>query len=82
MNNLKFIFKSVIELINTFNTEQKCIEFLEKIRWNGNVVSPYDPTSAVYKYSKNNRYKCKNFNKYFNVITGTLFENTNIKLQK
>jgi transposase-like protein len=79
--NLKFNFKSIIELINTFNTEQKCIDYLKQIRWNGNVISPYDSTSNVYKYNKNNRYKCVNSNKYFNVKTGTLFEGSNIKLQ-
>jgi hypothetical protein len=49
MQNLKFKFKSLIELINTFNTEQKCINFLELQRWNGNVVSPYDSSSVVWK---------------------------------
>ena len=73
-------FNSLIELINTFSTEQKCIEYLEQIRWNGDVVSPFDPTSKVYKCSKG--YWCKNTNKMFNVKTGTLFENTKIPLQK
>ena len=80
MNNLKFNFNSIIELINTFNTEQKCIEYLEQIRWNGNVVSPYDSTSKVYK-CQNNRYRCKNTKKDFNVRTNTLFGESKIKLQ-
>ena len=70
----------MIGLINTFSNEQKCIEYLEQIRWNGKVVSPFDPTSKVYKCSKG--YWCKNTNKVFNVKTGTLFENTKIPLQK
>ena len=73
-------FNSLIGLINTFSTEQKCIEYLEQIRWNGKVVSPFDLTSKVYKCSKG--YWCKNTNKVFNVKTGTLFENTKIPLQK
>jgi len=83
MKNLKFNFKfnSIIELVNTFNTEQKCIKFLEQSRCNGNIISPYDSTSKVYKL-KNNKYRCKNTGKDFNLKTGTLFENTNIKLQK
>ena len=74
-------FKSLFELVNAFPTEQSCIDHLEKIRWNGNVVSPYDETSVVYKCS-NNRYRCKNTHKTFNVKTGTLFESTNIELRK
>lgn len=74
-------FKSVVELLDTFKDEQTCIEHLEHLRWDGNVVSPFDPTSVVYK-CKNNRYRCKNTGKYFNVKTNTLFDNTKIPLRK
>ena len=74
-------FKSVVELLDTFKDEQSCIEHLEWLRWDGNVVSPFDPTSVVYK-CKNNRYRCKNTGKYFNVKTNTLFDNTKIPLRK
>lgn len=75
-----FKFKSLTELIKTFSDEQKCIDFLEKMLWNGNPVSPFDSTSKVYK-CKNNRYRCKNTGKYFNVKHGTIFENTKVSLQ-
>lgn len=74
-------FNSILELFNAFPTEQFCIEHLEKLRWNGYVVSPFDPTSKVYK-CKENRYRCKNTGKYFNVKTNTLFDNTKIELRK
>lgn len=73
-------FNSLLDLINTFPTEEKCIQYLEHIRWNGNVISPFDSSSKVYKCSKG--YYCKNTNKMFNVKTGTIFENTKIPLQK
>ena len=76
----EFKFKTLTELIKTFPDEQKCIDFLEQILWNGNPVSPFDPTSKVYK-CKNNRYRCKNTGKYFNVKTETIFENTKVSLQ-
>lgn len=74
-------FKSIIELINSFPSQQACIDHLEEIRWNGDVVSPFDSSSKVYS-CKNNRYRCKNTGKYFNVKTSTLFDNTKIPLQK
>lgn len=74
-------FNSIIELLQAFPTEQSCIDHLEKLRWNGNVVSPFDPTSTVYD-CKGNKYKCKNTGKYFNVKTATLFDNTKVALQK
>lgn len=73
--------KSAYELVQTFPTEQKCIEFLEYMRWNNFPISPYDSDSKVYK-CKSGRYKCKNTGKYFNVKTGTAFENTKISLRK
>lgn len=69
-------FKSMFDLLRAFSTEEKCIEHLEILRWNGNIVSPFDATSKVYKCA-NHRYKCKNTGKYFNAKTGTIFENTN-----
>lgn len=74
-------FKSIIDLLKAFPDEQTCIDHLEKLRWTGNVVSPFDKTSTVYK-CKNNRYRCKNTGKYFNVKTNTLFDNTKLPLQK
>jgi transposase-like protein len=74
-------FSTIIELVNAFPDEQSCVDHLKKLRWNGNVVSPFSKTSKVYKCA-NNRYRCKNTGKYFNVKTATLFDNTKVKLQK
>lgn len=74
-------FKSIFDLIKTFPDEQSCINHLESLRWNENVVSPFDVNSKVYK-CKGNNYRCKNTGKYFNVKTNTIFDNTKLGLQK
>lgn len=74
-------FKSIFDLLKAFPDEQSCINHLENLRWAGNVVSPFDETSKVYKCA-GNKYKCKNTGKYFNVRTNTVFDNTKIPLQK
>lgn len=74
-------FKSLIDLINNFPDEQSCIDHFTEMRWEGNVVSPFDPSSKVY-VCKGNKYKCKNTGKYFNVKTGTIFDDSKIKLRK
>lgn len=74
-------FNSLADLLLAFPDEQTCIEYLEERRWNGNVVSPYDATSKVYK-CKGNNYKCRNTGLYFNVKTGTLFHRSPIPLVK
>ena len=70
-----------LDVINNFSTRKECIQHLETLRWNGNVVSPFDATSKVYK-CKGNKYRCKNTGKYFNVLTNTLFHSTKVPLQK
>jgi transposase-like protein len=74
-------FNSILELIRTFHNEQSCIDYLEQLRWKNGVVSPFDSLSKVYKCS-NNKYRCKNTGKYFNVRTNTIFEGSKISLQK
>ncbi len=74
-------FNSILDLINTFPDEETCILHLEELRWNGHVTSPFDAYSKVYKCA-NNRFRCKETGKYFNVKTSTLFDNTKVKLQK
>lgn len=74
-------FKSIFDLLKAFPTEQYCIDHLERLSWNGEPVSPFDSTSKIYKCA-GNKYKCKNTGKYFNVRTGSIFDNTKIPLQK
>lgn len=74
-------FKSLSDLQKAFPTEQSCIDYLEERRWHGNVVSPFDPTSKVYK-CKDNKYRCKNTMKYFNVKTNTIFQKSSVSLIK
>ena len=74
-------FKSIKTLLRKFPTENKCIEHLEALRWNGVIISPFNKESKVYRCS-NHRFKCSKTNKYFNVRNGTIFENTKMSLQK
>ena len=74
-------FNSILELVTAFPNDKVCIKHLEELRWNGVVISPFDSSSKVYKCSWG-RYRCKNTSKYFNVKTGTIFDNTKLPLQK
>ena len=78
---LKTEFKSIIDLLTTFPDEESCIKHLESLLWPQGPVSPFDSMSKVYK-CRNNRYYCKNSNRYFNVKNGTCFEDTKLPLRK
>ena len=59
-------FKSFMELLKVFSTEKKCENFLKKVRWGNEVVSPYDNTAKVYKCSRN-RFRCATTGKDFKI---------------
>lgn len=72
---------SFLEFIETFPTEDMCIQVAELTRWRNKVISPFDPTSKVYK-CKNHKYRCKNTGRYFTVKTGTCMANSKIPFKK
>jgi transposase-like protein len=79
MLNIEFLSRE--DLTATFPDEQTCVKHLENLRWNNQIISPFDKNSKVYA-CKNEKYRCRNSGKYFNVRTNTIFHNSRISLQK
>lgn len=65
--NLQHIHKS-------FDTQQKCIAYLEQLRWKGKPVSPFTGSEKVYKRKDSIMWHCNDTNKDFSVLHGTIFE--------
>ena len=64
-----------------FASENQCLDYLESIRWQEDIISPFDNLSKIYR-CQNHNFRCRNTGKYFNVKTYTLFHNTKIELKK
>ncbi len=79
VNAIYHKFENLREIRENFKTNEDCIKFLEELLWRNEPESPFDEDSKVYK-CKDGWYKCKNTGKEFNILTGTLFENTKIPL--
>ena len=77
-------FNNLVQLFTYFNNEQVCRDYLEQIRWNGNITCPYEDCKhdKVFKYSNGKVYKCDKCKKQFSVRVGTMFEGSKISLQK
>lgn len=76
-------FKSILELINYFDTEAKCVEYLAFQRWGDNPTCPHCSHDKVYELKgKNKRFKCASCRKQFSVRVGTIFEDSKISLKK
>src|SRR5437016_5728510 len=69
-----------------YGTDEACKALLTQLRWpDGKTACPRcGETKKVYKTSQAYRWKCKACNPYgyrFSVLTGTVFENTNVPLR-
>jgi len=69
-------------LQKNFNTQNRCVKHLERIRWNGEPVCPFCKSTKVYKRKGSITYHCNKCNKDFTVLYGTIFENTRMPLPK
>ena len=75
-------FKSVIAVLDFFNTKEKCAIYLEQQRWTNGVCCPNCGHAKAYRTARG--FKCANkecTRKHFSVISGTVFENTKIELR-
>lgn len=75
-------YGSLIEVIQAFSNEERCIEYLKQLRWSGNPICPTCNCDKIYEFKDKKRYQCSTCTKQFNVKVGTIFENTKIKLSK
>lgn len=80
-------FKGVVDLMETLNTESDCRTYLKKLLWNSeNKPSgcPRCGNTTTYSFKDGKTFKCSSAgcNKKFNILTGTIFENTKLPLKK
>src|ERR1700761_7233752 len=77
-------FKTLVDLLTYFNSEQVCRDYLELIRWEGNLQCPYADCghSRIFKFSNGKVYKCAKCERQYSIKVGTIFEDSRISLQK
>lgn len=63
-----------------FNTREKCIVYLEKLRWNNIPKCPYCGSVKSIDIDKGVRHHCKNCSRSYSVLIGTIFEDTRLPL--
>lgn len=77
-------FKNILDFQKSFDTEEKCREYLEAQRWNGTPVCPFCGSLNVHRFPNGKIFKCreKGCRSKFSVTVGTIYENTKIPLTK
>jgi transposase-like protein len=82
--HMELQFRSLPDMLLTFNTEEKCKSYLEQQRWKGAIVCPHCGGEKVWRTTRG--FKCgkpqTECGKKFTVTVGTVFERTHIPLQK
>lgn len=75
---------NILEITKKFSTQKKCLDHLEKVRWNGEIKCAYCGCDKVCKHTEKNkeRLQCWGCKKSFSVTVGTIFHHTHIELQK
>ena len=63
-------------------TQEKCIAYLEKLRWAKKPKCLFCNSKSVKKRPKSIRWHCNTCNKDFSVLMGTIFEESRLPLPK
>lgn len=77
-------FTNLISLFEYFKDEQICRDYLEKIRWDGNLKCAFSDCDSerICKFTNGKVYKCSKCKRQFSVRVGTIFEDSKIPLKK
>lgn len=74
-------FKSITKLMEYFDCEKKCREYIVATCWQGGLKCPYCGCTRVYG-RRDGRYTCKDCRSSFSVLVGTIFQGTKLSLIK
>lgn len=76
-------FRNIVELQQRFHDNAACLQYLQLVLWNGKPGGcPRCGSTRVYVYSDGHTHRCSDCDRKFNVLTGTIFENTKVSLVK
>ena len=76
---------NILELFNSFKTQEQCVEYLERVRWRGRPVCPYCASESVGVHASGDRaqsrWQCQDCTRAFAVTVGTIFHRTHVPLK-
>lgn len=76
---------NLIEVFQSFKTQEQAVEFLEGVRWRGKPICPYCKSEKVCRHASGDRagirWQCEACHRAFSVTVGTIFHGTHISLR-
>lgn len=71
---------NLITLDKKFSTREKCVKYLEHLRWNNIPECPYCGSIESIDIQNGLRHHCKGCSRSYSVLIGTIFEDTRLPL--
>ncbi len=75
-------FNSLMELMDYFSDEAKCLNYLLAQRFDGAITCPHCGGSKIYCFADGLRFKCGSCRQQFTAKVGTIFEGSKIPMRK
>jgi transposase-like protein len=75
---------NLITLFKKFPNEESCLNFLEKVRWNGKPTCAYCGSNKISRHvekDRKDRLQCSSCLKSFSITTNTIFHHTHLDLR-
>lgn len=73
---------NLIKISEKFNTQEKCMAYLEEQRWPESPICPYCSSTRSSRKTKEFRHTCHNCKRSYSVLVGTIFESTKLPITK
>lgn len=76
---------NILEVFQSFQTQEQAIDFFEGVRWRGKPFCPYCKSKKVCRHASGDRagmrWQCEDCTRAFSVTVGTLFHGTHVPLR-
>jgi transposase-like protein len=76
---------NLIEVFQSFQTQEQAVDYFEGVRWKGRTVCPYCKSDKVCRHASGDRagirWQCEACHRAFSVTVGTIFHGTHIPLR-
>lgn len=73
---------NLIEMMDKFNSEDRCREYIEALRWPSGVCCTRCGSTSVSRILKRHQYDCNDCRYQFSPMAGTVFHDTHLPLTK
>ncbi len=73
---------NLVELIEKFQSEDKCREYMEALRWPDGPCCPRCQSQSISQVTERNQYDCNDCRYQFSVTSGSVFHDTHLPLWK